>query len=60
MALPTPGSPLKTEVCDCLHLTRLHDAVASRYCAATKADNLARACVCSLTPAEPARSYDRR
>jgi hypothetical protein len=44
--------------CLCGHPDSQHDAVASRYCAATSQSALPRQCICAV-PAEP-KSYDRR
>jgi hypothetical protein len=32
--------------CDCGHALAGHDVIAARFCAATSARNLARACIC--------------
>jgi hypothetical protein len=42
---PHSGSP--EEFCECGHPHAQHDAVASRYCAASIAGSLTRRCVCS-------------
>lgn len=52
--------PESVVTCDCLHPAFLHDAVASRYCASTKAGALSRTCICAVGQDPPARSYDRR
>jgi hypothetical protein len=47
-------------LCCCGHEAAAHDAVAARYCAATAASTLDRACICPLAAKNAARSYDRR
>lgn len=46
--------------CACGHARSEHDAVASRFCAATASAGLARACACPVAQAAPPRHYDRR
>ena len=46
--------------CTCGHLLLEHDVMATRYCAATVAAGLSRACACPVQLVGPARSYDRR
>lgn len=66
--MTTPTSPTQatnspapaTDVCHCGHTQQEHDAVALRYCRATSADGLQRACTCPVGPSVVARSYDRR
>ncbi len=46
--------------CACGHPQEEHDLLATRYCAATEAGELTRACACPTRAVEKARSYDRR
>jgi len=43
---PSHGEPPSDTVCLCGHATDEHDLIASRYCRATVASALTRACMC--------------
>lgn len=50
-----PSESAEADTCGCGHSHARHDAVAARYCAATTAGSMARACVCaerSTTPSQ--------
>jgi hypothetical protein len=46
MTPPSNGEPPSDTVCLCGHATDEHDLIASRYCRATAASALTRACMC--------------
>jgi hypothetical protein len=56
----SPDGAAPTTLCCCGHQPHEHDAVATRYCAATTVSALDRACICAGMPTRPAQSYDRR
>jgi hypothetical protein len=58
LASDSPGTA--ADACLCGHLDTEHDAVATRYCAATEVGALPRSCMCPVQPVAAARSYDRR
>jgi hypothetical protein len=58
LASDPPVTP--ADACLCGHLDTEHDAVATRYCAATEVGALPRSCMCPVRPVAAARSYDRR
>ena len=41
------------EPCWCSHPFSEHDAIASRYCAATMSAGLTRGCICRVAPRKP-------
>jgi hypothetical protein len=44
---PSNGEPQPDTLCACGHAVEAHDLIASRYCRATVASALDRACMCS-------------
>jgi hypothetical protein len=55
MAGTDPDGNPEVEVCACGHEWSSHDAIATRFCRASHARALKRACVCPDKPAPPKR-----
>ena len=45
-----PPTTTASDQCGCGHLDQAHDVIAARFCAATIAAALTRACICHTAP----------
>jgi hypothetical protein len=52
---PAQGEPPPDAACPCGHAADQHDLIASRYCRATAAAALTRACMCAPASAPASR-----